>query len=108
MLLSRFGIQVNSNKLAKLQERSGGNPYLAQRVIREKALGISNDQAGEHVEYIDGTPFLIATISFVGIVRLIGLGMGDKSLYIIDGIATITAITLQILLSRANARQTRL
>jgi hypothetical protein len=99
-----LGVTADNAKLAELQERSGGNPYLAKRVMREEVLGIGEGLEGDHVEYIDGTPFLIAAISLVAIVRFVGLGLGDKSLYIIGGIATVLAITLRVGLMRANSR----
>ncbi|MBD1877226.1 hypothetical protein H6F75_27465 [Nodosilinea sp. FACHB-131] len=42
----------------------------------------------DHRQYIDGTPFLIAGLSAVGIVRLISIDLGDKALYIVGGVAT--------------------
>jgi GTPase SAR1 family protein len=98
-----LGVSLDNNKLATLQERTGGNPFLAKRVVQEEVMGI-NDQAGDHVKYIDGTPFLIGAISLVAILRFIGLGLGDKSLYIIGGIAMVLAISLRIVLLRANSR----
>jgi len=56
------------------------------------------------LDYIDGTPFLVAAISLVGIVRFIGMGLGSQSLYIIGSIATISAISLRVILMRANYR----
>jgi hypothetical protein len=100
-----LGVTLDSNKLATLQERSGGNPYLAQRVVQEEVMGLGEGEAGDHTEYIDGTPFLIAAISLVAIVRFVGLGLQDKSLYIIGGVAMVLAISLRVVLMRANARQ---
>jgi len=105
---NEIGVKVTTSKLAELQEKSGGNPYLAKRVIREEALGLDNGQAGDHVEYIDGTPFLIAGISLVAIVRFIGLGLGDKGLYMIGGIATVLAITVRVFFQYMNRRSSRL
>jgi len=103
-----LGVKVEISKLAELQERSGGNPYLAKRAIREEALGLGEGEAGDHVEYIDGTPFLIAGISLVAIVRFIGLGLGDKGLYMIGGIATVLAITIRVFFQYMNRRSSRL
>jgi energy-coupling factor transporter ATP-binding protein EcfA2 len=103
-----LGVTVDNAKLAELQERSGGNPYLAKRVMREEILGIGEGLEGDHVEYIDGTPFLIAILSMIGIIRFVGLGLGDRSLYIIGGVSTILAISLRVVLMRANSRNSRL
>jgi hypothetical protein len=103
-----LGVTVNSSKLAELQERSGGNPFLAKRAVREEVLGLGEGDAGDHTEYIDGTPFLIAAVSLVAILRFIGLGLGDKSLYIIGGIFTVLAITLRVFFMQINKKSTRL
>jgi len=104
-----IGLKLPASELALLEQRCGGNPFLARRVVREQSLNLAQDQEGDRIDYIDGTPFLIAALSLVGVVRLIGLGLGDKSLYIIGGIFTISAITLRILVTRANSRnKTRL
>ncbi|TYQ29176.1 ATP-binding protein [Pseudanabaena sp. UWO311] len=106
---TEIGLKLPASELALLEQRCGGNPFLARRVVREQSLNLAQDQEGDRVDYIDGTPFLIATLSMVGVVRLIGLGLGNRSLYIIGGIFTISAITLRILVTRANSRnKTRL
>ncbi len=101
---TEIGLKLPASTIADLEQRCGGNPFLARRVVREQSLNLGSDEQGDRVDYIDGTPFLIAGISLIGIVRFIGLGLGDKSLYIIGGIATISAITLRVVLMRANYR----
>ncbi|AFY74802.1 small G protein, GTPase SAR1 [Synechococcus sp. PCC 7502] len=103
-----LGVNVDNSKLAELQERSGGNPYLAKRAVREEVLGLGDGEAGDHTEYVDGTPFLIAAVSLVAILRFIGLGLGDKSLYIIGGIFTVLAITLRVFFMQINKKSTKL
>lgn len=101
------GMTLNPSQFAELQQRAGNNPALAKRVVHEAKLGISEAASGDHHQYIDGTPFLIAALTAVGILRLIGLGMGDKSLYILGGLATIGAIALRTIYFAANKRTTR-
>lgn len=101
---AEINLKLPASTIADLEQRCGGNPFLARRVVREQSLNLGTDEQGDRVDYIDGTPFLIAGISLIGIVRFIGLGLGDKSLYIIGGIATISAITLRVVLMRANYR----
>jgi Holliday junction resolvasome RuvABC ATP-dependent DNA helicase subunit len=36
----QMGIRIDASRLAALQERSGGNPQLARRVVREEMLSI--------------------------------------------------------------------
>jgi hypothetical protein len=102
------GMAINPGKFADLQQRVGGNPALAKRVIHEELLGIGEDQSTDHRQYIDGTPFLIALLSTIGIVRFIGIGLGDKALYLIGGIATLLALTLRTLFYSINRKSTKL
>jgi hypothetical protein len=102
------GMAINPGKFADLQQRVGGNPALARRVIHEELLGIGEDQSTDHRQYIDGTPFLIALLSTIGIVRFIGIGLGDKALYLIGGIATLLAMTLRGLFYSLNRKSTKL
>ena len=99
-----INLKLPASTIADLEQRCGGNPFLARRVVREQSLNLGADEQGDRVDYVDGTPFLIAGLSLIGIVRFIGMGLGDKSLYIIGGIATISAISLRVILMRANYR----
>lgn len=101
---AEINLKLPASVIADLEQRCGGNPFLARRVVREQSLNLGTDEQGDRVDYIDGTPFLIAGLSLIGIVRFIGMGLGDKSLYIIGGIATISAISLRVVLMRANYR----
>jgi hypothetical protein len=103
-----LGVTLDNSKLAELQERSGGNPFLAKRAVREEVLDLGEGEAGDHTEYIDGTPFLVGAVSLVAILRFVGLGLGDKSLYIIGGIFTVLAITLRVFFMQINKKSTRL
>jgi energy-coupling factor transporter ATP-binding protein EcfA2 len=102
------GMAINPAKFADLQQRVGGNPALAKRVVHEEMLGIGEEMSTDHRQYIDGTPFLLAGLSAVGVVRFIGLGLGDKALYIVGGVATILALTLRALFYTINRKSTRL
>lgn len=102
------GMAINPTKFADLQQRVGGNPALAKRVVHEELLGIGEEMSTDHRQYIDGTPFLVAGLSAIGIVRFVGLGLGDKALYIIGGVATLLALTLKTLFYSINRKSTRL
>lgn len=102
------GMAINPSKFAELQQRVGGNPALAKRVVHEELLGIGEEMSTDHRQYIDGTPFLVAGISAIGLVRFIGLGLGDKALYIVGGVATLLAITLRTLFFAVNRKSTKL
>ena len=100
-----LGIQLNASRFSELQAKVGGNLRLAKQILHEDRIGIAEDQQSDNREqYIDGTPFLVAALSAVGIVRFAGIGLGDKALYIVGGIATIIAFSLRTLFYAANRR----
>lgn len=100
---TRQGLAINPGRFAELQQRVGGNPALAKRVVHEELMGLSDSsEAGDHRQYIDGTPFLMAAIMTVGVVRFIGMGLGDKALYIVGGVASLLAILLRAVFYQAN------
>ncbi len=79
------GINLKPHELARLQERVGGNPMLAQRVIDEEYLGL-DIEAGDHRRYADATPLvLLVGVCFV-VIRFIGLGTSNQALYIFGGV----------------------
>jgi len=98
-------VALSPSDLATLQTRAGNNPALARRLVKETALGIAAVETGEHYQYVDGTPFLLALLSVVGVVRFIGLGLGDKALYVLGGIATVLMVGVRALLYAANRRR---
>lgn len=79
------GINLKPHDLAKLQERVGGNPMLAQRVIDEEHIGLDSE-AGDHRRYADATPLLLLVGVFFIVIRFIGLGTGNQALYVFGGI----------------------
>jgi hypothetical protein len=87
----RLGLKLSRSQLATLQTQAGRNPMLAKKVIRAEALGINNNKP-EHSQYIDISPIIIASLMGFGIIRFIGLGTGNRGLYIIGGICFILAM----------------
>ncbi|MGB3493850.1 MAG: AAA family ATPase [Elainellaceae cyanobacterium] len=100
-----MGVTLTASKYAELQQRVGGNLRLAGQILREDKIGIAAAQQSDHqAQYVDGTPFLVAGLSAVGIIRFIGIGLGDKALYLVGGIATILTFSLRTLFYAANRR----
>lgn len=97
-----LGVQFRPSELSELAAQAGRNPALAKRLIRETALGIAEVQTSEHYQYVDGTPLLVMLLSLVGVVRFVGLGLGDKALYILGGILTLIAVGIRAMLFAAN------
>ena len=102
------GVQISPAQLADFESRVGSNPALAKRIVSEQRLGLVSDKEGDRTDYIDGTPFVLAILGAVSIVRFVGLGLGDRSLYIIGGMAMVTGMTIKILYAAANKRNRRL
>jgi hypothetical protein len=102
------GIQLTTAQLADFEGRVGGNPALAKRIVAEERLGLVGDREGDRPDYIDGTPFVIALLASVSIVRFVGLGLGDRSLYIIGGMAMVCGLVVKTLYAAINKRNRRL
>lgn len=85
------GVRLTRSQLAELQSRAGKNPFLARKVVSSYALGLK-DERPEHSQYLDISPIIIAALFALGIVRFIGLGTGNKGLYIVGGVAFILAL----------------
>ena len=91
-----LGVDMMPSQLSRLQQRCGGNPMLAQRVVREEYLGLDATNP-DHTQWIDGTPFLIAGFMILVITRFIGLGLNSTSLYLIGGILTVAVGVIRLL-----------
>jgi energy-coupling factor transporter ATP-binding protein EcfA2 len=98
-LMQREAIALNfslsPSRLAALQRRAGKNLMLCKKVIRDEAMGISSGI--EHRDYIDISPFIMAALAGLAIVRFIGLGLGDRSLYIVGAVSMAVGVMLKIL-----------
>ena len=92
-----LGLAFHPGKLAELQQRTGGNPMLAKRVIREEYLGLDS-VAYDHTQWIDGTPFLVAGLMCFVILRFLGLGFNSTSLYLLGGIMTVAVGIIRTLI----------
>jgi hypothetical protein len=90
----RLGLQLEDSKLAELQSFAGRNPMLARKVVRNERLGL-NRQNPQHTQYLDISPIIISSLMTLGIVRFIGMGTGNKGLYIVGGCALIAGMILK-------------
>ncbi len=94
---AELNLELTPAQLASLQQRVGGNPMLAKRVVREEYLGLDG-QALDHTQWLDITPYIIAALMCLAIVRFIGRGFNDKSLYLIGAIITVFVGVVRIIL----------
>lgn len=100
----RHGLELSQSRLAELQPLAGRNPMLARKLIRHEAIGLA-PQRPEHTQYIVVMPIIIACLMAFGIVRFIGMGTGNKALYITGGVTLVTGMTLKQLGSIRGARK---
>ena len=100
----RVGLKIDQSRLAELQPLAGRNPMLARKIIKNEALGLKQDKP-EHTQYVVIMPIIIAALMAFGIVRFIGMGTGNKGLYITGGVCLVTGMALKQLGSVKGARK---
>ena len=102
-----LGLQVTPGKLADWQQRAIGNPMLAKRVVKEEYLGLEGNNY-DHTQWIDGTPLLIAVLMGFMILRFLGLGLNNTSLYLIGGILTVAVGMVRLMIYSLPRQSNRL
>ena len=97
-----LGLNLTTSELAGLQQKCGGNPALAQRVIQESYLGLSLEESASDAPgvYYDAAPLVLLVGAVVAIARYVSLGTANPQLYIIAGIGTSLFIPVSKILFR--------
>ena len=90
----RMGLTLSKSRLAKLQPLAGRNPMLARKAVQRKKLGMKQDRV-EHTQYVVIMPVIIAALFSFAVVRFVGLGTGNRGLYITGGVCLIAAMALK-------------
>lgn len=98
------GLKIDKSRLAELQPLAGRNPMLARKIVRNEKLGIKQEKP-EHTQYVVIMPIIIAALMAFGIVRFVGMGTGNKGLYITGGVCLVTGMALKQLGSVKGARK---
>ncbi len=78
---------------------------LARKVVRNERLGLNKEASSHHTQYVVRMPILIACLMAFGVVRFIGMGTKNKSLYIFGGVALIAGMTMKQLGQVRGARK---
>lgn len=102
-----LGLSLSTGLLADLQQRALGNPMLARRVVREEYLGLEGNNY-DHTQWIDGTPLLIAVLMCFMILRFLGLGFNNTSLYLLGGILTVAIGIIRLMIYSLPRQSNRL
>jgi hypothetical protein len=100
----RQGLEIDKSRLAELQPLAGRNPMLARKIIKNEALGLKQDKP-EHTQYVVIMPVIIAMLFSFAVVRFIGMGTGNKGLYITGGVCLVSAMALKQLGNVRGARK---
>jgi hypothetical protein len=77
---------------------------IARKIIKREKLGIKQETV-EHTQYVVIMPVIIAMLFRFAVVRFIGMGTGNKGLYITGGICLVSAMTLKQLGNVRGARK---
>jgi hypothetical protein len=89
------GLNISEARLSQLQSYAGRNTAAARKIIKQEKLGLIKDP--NHNQYLDISPLVMGMFCCVAIVRFVGMGTGNKSLYIIGGIAMMLGLALKYL-----------
>lgn len=89
------GLNISEARFSQLQSYAGRNAAAARKIVKEEKLGLTKDP--NHNQYLDIAPLVMGLFCCVGIVRFVGLGTGDRSLYMIGGIAMMLGLSLKYL-----------
>jgi hypothetical protein len=101
---TRQGLNLSQSRLAELQPLAGRNPMLAKKAIRREKLGLPQEQV-EHTQYVVIMLVIIAALFSLAVVRVIGMGAGNKALYITGGVSLVAAMALKQLGHMKGARK---
>ena len=88
-------LNISEARLSQLQSYAGRNAAAARKIVKEEKLGLTKDP--NHNQYLEISPLVMGLFCCVGIVKFIGLGSGNRSLYMIGGIAMMLGLSLKYL-----------
>ena len=105
--IAKKGVLIESPELyiSHVVKQSGGNPQAIadmldksakERVVNKQQIREMRHQAG--VRYLDFTPVMIVAGACIIGARYIGMGMGDKALYIMAGMSAALFMSLRFFL----------
>jgi hypothetical protein len=100
----RLGVQLSESRLAELQPLAGRNPMLARKVVRQEKLGLRQDKV-QHTQYVVMMPVIVAALFSFAVVRFVGMGTDNKSMYILGGVCMTSAMALKQLGNVRGARK---
>ena len=91
-----LGLTLSESRLAALQPLAGRNPLLAKKTVQREALGMNPDKV-EHAQYLDITPLIMAAVAMLGVLKFWGMATGDRTMYVVGGIAIMFGLSMRYL-----------
>ncbi|MGY6217379.1 ATP-binding protein [Methylolobus aquaticus] len=111
--ITRKGVLIESPELyvSHVVKQAGGNPQAIQdmldesakeRVIDKRKVREMRHEAG--VRYLDFTPVMLVAGAGIVAMRYVAMGLGDRMLYVMAGIAAALFLSFRLLVMRGWAR----
>lgn len=91
-----LGLRLSPRRLHQLAVNCA-SPSAARVMVRREKLGLDHDFKHLPGEYLDISPLIFAGLAGFGVLRFIGLGTGDRTLYIVGGCAMMIGLCLKYL-----------
>lgn len=91
-----LGLRLSSRRLQQLAINCA-SPSAARVMVRREKLGLEHDFKNLPGEYLDISPLILAGLAGFGVLRFVGLGTGDRTLYIIGGCAMMIGLCFKYL-----------
>ncbi|MEM8637966.1 MAG: hypothetical protein AAGG51_03980 [Cyanobacteria bacterium P01_G01_bin.54] len=87
------GVELSRSRLAELASQAGRSPVLATKLARAELAGMP--QTVSHAQYLDISPAVMAALFGFAILRFVGMGTGNKPLYILGGVCLTVAMAIK-------------
>jgi hypothetical protein len=94
----RQGLRLSEAELAELQPLAGRKPILTRKVVRRKTLGLRQDR-------VEMMPVIVAALFSFAVVRFVGMGTNNQSMYITGWVCMTAAMALKQLGNVRGARK---
>lgn len=92
----KIGLQLSAKRLHELSLVCT-SAASAKVMVRREKLGLDHDFRSLPGDYLDISPLLFAVFAGLGILRYVGLGFNDKTLYIVGGISVMVGLMVKYL-----------
>lgn len=95
---------LTPGEVAELQQYAGLNLGVAKLVVEQHKQGIK-PKADQHRDTIVIAPYASALLGAFAVLRFVGLGIGDKTLYLVGGVCLVLFLMLKTIGQETNKQQ---